>query len=133
MTVKITADSVPDPVLLGQDQPVSFKKIRGRTGRDLTGNRYGMLTVIEKAVSSPGSGTSWICQCDCGRQCKVTTYKLTHGVQYCCGCRSKSHPVDITGQKFRMLTALYPTENRDYKGSVIWHCRCECGNELDVS
>ena len=33
----------------------------------------------------------------------------------------------------KKLTALYPTEKRDYKGSVIWHCRCDCGNEIDLS
>lgn len=40
---------------------------------------------------------------------------------------------DITGKRYGRLTALYPTEKRDYKGSVIWHCRCDCGNEIDVS
>lgn len=46
---------------------------------------------------------------------------------------TKSHPVDVRGQKFGKLTALYPTEQRDYRGSVIWHCRCDCGNEIDIS
>lgn len=41
--------------------------------------------------------------------------------------------VDITNQKFYRLTALYPTNKRDRDRSVIWHCRCECGNEVDVS
>lgn len=40
---------------------------------------------------------------------------------------------DITNQKFYRLTALYPTSKRDSDRSVIWHCRCDCGNEVDVS
>lgn len=32
-----------------------------------------------------------------------------------------------------MLTALYPTRKRDRRGDVIWHCRCDCGKETDVS
>ena len=40
---------------------------------------------------------------------------------------------DISGRKFRYLTALYPTPRRTETGSVIWHCRCDCGNEKDVS
>lgn len=40
---------------------------------------------------------------------------------------------NVAGQQFHRLTALYPLEERDKNGSVIWHCRCECGNELDVS
>lgn len=40
---------------------------------------------------------------------------------------------DLSGQKFGRLTALYPAEKRDKRGSVYWHCKCECGNEVDVS
>ncbi len=39
---------------------------------------------------------------------------------------------DITGQHFGRLTALRPTAER-YNGCVVWHCRCVCGNEKDVS
>ena len=38
---------------------------------------------------------------------------------------------DLTGQKFNRLTALYPTEERR-NNSVVWHCRCDCGNEKDI-
>lgn len=40
---------------------------------------------------------------------------------------------DISGQKFHHLTALYPTDQRDKRGFVIWHCRCDCGKEIDYS
>ena len=40
--------------------------------------------------------------------------------------------VDITGRRFGRLVPLYPTEKRDKKGSVVWHCRCDCGREADV-
>lgn len=49
------------------------------------------------------------------------------------GTKKKYARCDITGQQFRRLTALYPTDQRSGKGSVVWHCRCECGNEIDVS
>lgn len=31
-----------------------------------------------------------------------------------------------------MLTALYPIRDRKDRRSVVWHCRCDCGNEIDV-
>ena len=37
---------------------------------------------------------------------------------------------DLTGQTFNALTVLYRAENRGRR--VMWHCRCACGNELDV-
>lgn len=39
---------------------------------------------------------------------------------------------DITGQRFGKLAAIAPTNRRADKGSVVWHCRCDCGNEIDV-
>ena len=44
-------------------------------------------------------------------------------------CRGK----DITGQRFGRLTALYPLKERSKKRYVVWHCRCDCGNEADFS
>lgn len=41
--------------------------------------------------------------------------------------------LDISGQKFGKLTALYPTERKNTSGSIVWRCRCDCGNEVDVS
>lgn len=41
-------------------------------------------------------------------------------------------PRDITGQRFGKLTAIRPTEERK-DGSVVWECRCECGNTCYVS
>lgn len=38
---------------------------------------------------------------------------------------------DLTGQKFNRLTALYATSERR-NNSVVWHCRCDCGNEKDI-
>lgn len=39
---------------------------------------------------------------------------------------------DLTGQRFGRLVAEYPTDRRDRKGSVYWHCRCDCGNTVEV-
>lgn len=36
--------------------------------------------------------------------------------------------LDLTNQKFNMLTVLYPLPERQ-NGHVIWHCKCDCGNE----
>lgn len=40
--------------------------------------------------------------------------------------------VDITGQRFGRLVALYPTEKRS-NASIVWHCQCDCGNTSEVS
>lgn len=39
--------------------------------------------------------------------------------------------IDISGQKFGMLTAIKPI-GKDKRNNVIWECRCECGRRKDV-
>lgn len=38
---------------------------------------------------------------------------------------------DLTGQKFGRLTVLYENPERKYN-KIVWHCLCDCGNEVDV-
>ena len=38
---------------------------------------------------------------------------------------------DLAGQRFGRLMVLYDTGERRNK-KVVWHCQCDCGNELDV-
>lgn len=37
--------------------------------------------------------------------------------------------IDITGQRFGSLVAMYPSR---INGRFAWHCKCDCGKELDV-
>lgn len=41
--------------------------------------------------------------------------------------------IDLTNQKFGYLTVIKKTNKRGADRSVIWHCKCECGNECDIS
>ena len=38
--------------------------------------------------------------------------------------------LDLTNQRFGKLVAQYRT-NRQYHNTWIWHCVCDCGNEID--
>lgn len=39
--------------------------------------------------------------------------------------------LDLTNQKFGYLSVLYKTDKRS-NGKIVWHCKCDCGNEIDV-
>ena len=44
--------------------------------------------------------------------------------------------VDLTGQKFGRLTVLFRVEDNiesNGRKRVMWHCKCDCGNETDIS
>ena len=52
---------------------------------DLTGRRFGKLTVLEPAANA-GTKTAWLCRCDCGKETVVTTQRLRDGHRTSCGC-----------------------------------------------
>lgn len=109
---------------------------RGTIAKDITGQRFGLLVVQERLPKDKSGKTSWICKCDCGNTVIETSYRLRRGEAKSCGCtvvRSKNDPVDISGKKFERLTALYPTGESDRRNSRIWRCRCDCGNEVEIS
>ena len=64
--------------------------MRGRKMIDLTGQRFGKLTVIEfgerRFYSNGRSYFVWRCLCDCGRESMVAGHNLTYCVTRSCGC-----------------------------------------------
>ena len=56
--------------------------------RDITGKRFGRLTVVSRAESK-NSKTFWDCICDCGKSAKVHIYNLTIGKTQSCGCLNR--------------------------------------------
>lgn len=107
----------------------------GCVAEDLTGKIFGHLTVIERTENRKGR-TCWLCRCECGNLKAVTAHDLKAGKVKSCGCGNFAGNrirIDLSGKRFGRLTALFPTEKRDRKGSVYWHCRCDCGNETDVT
>lgn len=114
--------------------------------KEYTGEKIGHLEVLEKTGQRESRYVVWKCRCDCGREILVSAKKLGRKSVTSCGCDRKkvSNPkigeecskrlrCDLSKQKFGRLTPLYPTEKRDRKSSVYWHCRCDCGNEVDVT
>ena len=105
---------------------------------NLIGKKFGRLTIIEKADSLFIGGKkrgAFKCLCDCGNEIIVLRDNLLSGNTKSCGCLQnelyENNKIDLTNQKFGRLTALYPTNERKWS-SVVWHCKCDCGNEIDV-
>jgi very-short-patch-repair endonuclease len=60
--------------------------------KDITGQRFGMLTVIRESEMRVGAGkrVAWVCKCDCGRETIVASDCLCSGGTTSCGCKTKS-------------------------------------------
>lgn len=104
------------------------------TAYDLLGKTFGELKVVGKSRKRTKMGAYWTCLCSCGYTCEATASELVSGRKTNCGCKNVKNYAssDITGQRFGRLTAQYSTKKRDTKGFVIWHCRCDCGNETVI-
>ena len=60
-------------------------------GIDLTGKRFGKLTVVTLLTErSPSKARMWLCRCDCGEVKAVRKSSLTAGMTKTCGCGA--HP-----------------------------------------
>lgn len=95
---------------------------------DITGQRFGMLTATEPTDLRRDKNIVWRCRCDCGRETFATAKDLRSGNTKSCG----NHTAEsLDGKRFGRLTALYLL-GETKKGNAYWHCRCDCGNELDV-
>ena len=61
--------------------------------KDLKGQRFGRLVVIERAenfiLPSGQPQTAWLCRCDCGNILKTRSFSLTNGTTKSCGCLAK--------------------------------------------
>lgn len=57
---------------------------------DITGLRFGQLTVMHRAEQTLKSGTQWVCKCDCGSVLKNRYFDLVNGrLKRCWRCRLK--------------------------------------------
>ena len=103
--------------------------------QDRTGKKYGALTALKMVGKSEMGAFLWECECECGNHITVTAKQLQRNGIKDCGCGRGIKPMykDLTGQRKGQLTALCPTDKRDGKGSVIWRCRCDCGNEIEMT
>ena len=54
--------------------------------KDITGQRFSRLTVLERHFSSPKGLAVWSCLCECGAMTRVTGSNLRSGAVKSCGC-----------------------------------------------
>lgn len=56
---------------------------------DLTGQRFGRLTVIERSGSTKHGAAKWRCMCECGKETIVIGDELRKGNTTSCGCYAR--------------------------------------------
>lgn len=95
---------------------------------DITGNRYGWLTVLGDSGKRRGEKVLWHCICDCGEECDVTKDMLTKKNHIAsCGCQNKKKGMYIGYRIGRLtVTKCLGSDGR----RILWECKCDCGNTV---
>lgn len=104
--------------------------------KNLKGQKFGKLLVVDRAENYKDGRTRWKCQCDCGNIVDVMSTNLLRENTKSCGCFSgecisKSKVDDLAGKRYGKLTVLHRVDKRG-KNSA-WYCKCDCGNEKEIS
>lgn len=117
---------------------------------DLTGKRFGRLTVIERCkdhiTSSGRHMVKWLCRCDCGRKKEVLSVCLKNGNSTSCGCYARKirrtkrdtpnlNAENVIGKVYGLLTVIQETKPyRDSQGNKQrkFICQCVCGKKKSV-
>lgn len=112
--------------------------------KDLTGMRFGRLTVIERMKNNKSGKVMWLCRCDCGNIKPIRGCDLKRGNTKSCGClqkeiSSKVNSNNLIGQRFGRLTVVSFNEEESNKprgksGYKVhyWNCKCDCGVEKPI-
>ena len=91
----------------------NFGKI---TFKDLTGQHFGELTVLEKIGVNKYKYTIWKCQCNCGNICEITSRELLSGDTISCGCLKNSYREYLIEQFLKKNNIPY---KKEYKFSDL--------------
>lgn len=101
---------------------------------DLSGQSFGEWHVIKQDKSRKNY---YICKCKCGTVKSVSASSLKTGMTKSCGClkriklkeKFEKNANDKIGKKFGLLTIEKCfLKNKNY----YYHCKCDCGNFVDV-
>ena len=78
-----------------------------------------------------------MCQCQCGTIKEVKLSDITMGYSKDCGCGRKTTMQklltnNLIGQRFGKLLVAEMLTERNTNGRIVYRCKCDCGNSVDV-
>ena len=99
-------------------------KKRGVKVIDLTGMRFGRLTVIKKSKIRKNNAVCWECLCDCGNTTIVRGDFLRKGVTKSCGCLLKEYRSGLKGKGIKgLVNVVNCRECKHYEAGTckVWN------------
>ncbi len=98
---------------------------------DITGQKFGLLTVFGDVGKDKFGQRLWQCACECGKQLTARSRDLRSGNTKSCGCIAPRNPVLAT-ERFGRLVAISDV-GANKRRQRLWLCQCDCGESATVS
>jgi hypothetical protein len=74
------------------------------TIKDLSGQKFGLWTVVKLAGRNGKREAQWLCRCQCGTERVISSYDLKHGRTH--GCIKCAHKEGRAGHRFNAKGSL---------------------------
>lgn len=84
---------------------------------DLTGQKFGRLTVLERAENAKNGSAQWKCRCECGNIAIVRSDSLRSGTIRSCGCLRAE-----TMKKIHTKHGMRKTSEYDAWSHILQRC-----------
>lgn len=98
--------------------------------KDLTGQKFNRLLVIEYKGKNKYGNSLWLCKCDCGGEIITVTQRLTSGASKSCGCLQKEKACKTLEEHFESYNKHCKCHTRIYR---IWKAmKDRCLREKNV-
>lgn len=106
---------------------------------DLSGRKFGKVTVTSFSHKNKSHSYFWNCLCDCGNKTIKTRTSLLY--RNCsCGCTNKTLLQDFTGKQLGLITVINKAPSRiifrkntkKQFSETIWNCLCGCGRKIQL-
>lgn len=81
---------------------------------DLTGQRFGRLTVAKVDEINKNGSYTWKCECECGKKTIVSSPNLRRGITKSCGCLRKE-----TSKKTMRVKTIRSNNKNKIGGTMI--------------
>lgn len=98
----------------------------GKEVRNLKGQRFGRLLVLQENGRTPQGQARWLCRCDCGKEKTIAMSALVSGLTTSCGCYASEM---TTLRNIKHGNAFRHNKTRLYEVWCAMIKRCENTND----
>lgn len=112
------------------NKPIRYAVRMGKAAEDMTGRKFGRLTVVRRVGTDRFRNPVWECACECGATHQAIGAHLRAGKIVSCGCASTERARMLGRARHKGDSVGYSTAHdrlRRHRGPASGHACVDCG------